>query len=198
MKEILPGIFHWTALHPGIKVQVSSYFLAEEGILIDPILPPTGLDSFSPAPREILLTNRHHYRDSGPIAERYGATVWCSEAGLHEFTKGEKVRPFHFDQALPGEVTAMEIGFICPDETALYIPRGDGVIALADGVVRHEDGPLSFVPDEYMGDTPEKVKAGIKESYGKLLERDFDHLLLAHGWPIIGGAKEALRSFVES
>ena len=70
MKEILPGIFHWTALHPGIKVDVSSYFLAEEGVLIDPILPPTRLDSFSPPPRKILLTNRHHYHYSGPIADR--------------------------------------------------------------------------------------------------------------------------------
>jgi hypothetical protein len=198
MKEILPGIIHWTALHPGIKIQVSSYFLPEEGVLIDPILPPTGLDSFSPAPREILLTNRHHYRDSGPIAERYGAKVWCSEAGLHEFTKGEPVRPFHFDQELPGGLTALEVGAICPDETALYIPRGAGVIAVADGVVRHEDGPLSFVPDEYMGEDPEKVKTGIKESFGRLLERDFDHLLLAHGWPIVGGAKETLRGFIAS
>ncbi len=26
MNEILPGIYHWTAAHPKIKVEVSSYY----------------------------------------------------------------------------------------------------------------------------------------------------------------------------
>jgi hypothetical protein len=93
---------------------------------------------------------------------------------------------------------ALEVGALCPDETALLIPEAEGLLALADGVVRREDGPLGFVPDEYMGDDPEGVKAGLKQSYQRLLQRDFDHLLLAHGWPWIGGGKQALREFIEA
>jgi hypothetical protein len=49
-----------------------------------------------------------------------------------------------------------------------------------------------------MGDDPDGVKAGLKRSYQRLLQRDFDHLLLAHGWPWIGGGKQALRDFLEA
>ncbi len=68
-------------------------------------------------------------------------------------------------------------------------------MALADGVTRDGDGPLSFVPDQYMGDDIEGVKSGLKQSYRQLLQRDFDHLLLAHGNPWIEGGKQALREF---
>ncbi len=195
MKEILPQTFHWTRSHPKIKIEVSSYYLADEGVLIDPLVPEEGLDWFRDPPRHVLLTNRHHYRDSGEFVERFGCKVWCVESGLHEFTKGKEVTGFQFGDELIGGITAVEIGAICPDETALHIPRGDGLVALADGVTRDGDGPLSFVPDQYMGDDTEGVKSGLKQSYRQLLQRDFDHLLLAHGNPWIEGGKQALREF---
>lgn len=196
MQEILPRIFHWTAMHPKIAIEVSSYYLADERILIDPLVPEEGLAWFTHGVDHILLTNRHHYRDSGKFVEKHGCSVWCAESGLHEFTHGEKVKPFQSGDTLPGKIEAVEIGQICPDETAFLIPRPERVVALADGVVRQQDGPLSFVPDEYMGEDPRGVKVGLKRSYGRLLERDFDHLMLAHGWPWIGDAKRALSEFV--
>jgi len=195
MKEILPGVLHWTRSHPKIKFEVSSYYLPQERVLIDPLIPEEGLDALTPEPRAILLTNRHHYRDCARIEERFGCTVQCVEQGMHEFTHGEKVVPFAFGDTLPGGIEAIEIGVICPDETALLVPRGEGVLAVADGLVRMGDSPLGFVPDAYLGDDPESVKQRLRDSYRRLLERDFDHLLLAHGNPWIGGAKQALREF---
>lgn len=197
MKQILPGVYHWTVTHPGIKIEVSSYYLAEERVLIDPLLPGDGMEGLPGEPEQVYLTNRHHYRHSGRFAEHFGCTVWCVESGLHEFKRGEKVRPFRFGDTLPGGIVAVEIGAICPDETALLIPRGEGLVALADGVVRDKDGPLGFVPDEYMGEEPEGIKAGLCQAYGRLLKQEFDHLLLAHGWPWVTGGKRALREFVE-
>lgn len=197
MQEILPSVFHWVTVHPSIQIPVSSYYLAEEDVLIDPLVPAEGLEWWSEPPTHIYLTNRHHYRDSDRFAARFGCTVWCVESGLHEFTEEQKVEPFRFGVTLPGNIQAIEIGVLCPDETALHIPRA-GAVALADGVVREGNGPLTFVPDQYMGDDPEAVKTGLKESYRRLLDSglDFDHLLLAHGNPWINGGKEALRTFV--
>lgn len=196
MKEILPGVLHWTAIHPKIRIEVSSYYLVESGVLIDPLAPREGLDAFHRAPEHVLLTNRHHYRDSGRFVERYGCTVWCVDRGLHEFTHGEVVTPFRFDDVLPGGVLAVEIGALCPDESALYVPWARAV-ALADGVVRDGQGPLAFVPDGFMGHDPKGVKAGLRKAYRRLVrERNFDHLLLAHGWPWIGGGKSALKTFI--
>ena len=198
MKQVLPGIFHWTAMHPKIKFEVSSYYLADEGVLIDPLVPAEGLGWFEEAPQHIFLTNRHHYRDSDKFVAKFGCTVRCVDKGLHEFTRGENVEGFRFGSKLPGGIEAVEIGVLCPDETALWIPQGEGALALADGVVRAGQGPLGFVPDQYLGDDPGAVKDGVKAAYRRLLSREFDHLLLAHGWPWIGGGKQALREFVES
>jgi hypothetical protein len=62
-------------------------------------------------------------------------------------------------------------------------------LACADGVVRWPaDGPLRFVPDKLM-DEPERTKAGLRDAYRRLLDLDFDRLLLAHGDPIAHGAR---------
>ena len=44
---------------------------------------------------------------------------------------------------------------------------------------------------------PEAVKSGLRKAYSRLLDRDFDNLLFAHGDPLIGGGKEALHKFAE-
>jgi glyoxylase-like metal-dependent hydrolase (beta-lactamase superfamily II) len=48
-----------------------------------------------------------------------------------------------------------------------------------------------------MGDDAATVRAGLRESLRRLLDLDFDHLLFAHGDPLIGGGKRALRQFVD-
>jgi hypothetical protein len=208
VREIAPGLFHWTAFHEGIHSEVSSYFVSESGVLIDPLLPSGGfggetdplewLAQHGP-PTAILLTNRHHYRHSGRIAQAFEVTVHASEPGMHEFSAEQRVQPFHFGDRLTGGVIAHEVDAICPDETALQVPSVRAV-ALADGLVRSSapDGPLGFVPDWLMGDDPAAVKEGLHDSYSRLLTLDFDHLLLAHGLPAVGDGKERLRSFLET
>jgi hypothetical protein len=200
MEEILPGIYHWTQTHPKIKIAVSSYYLQPERVLIDPLIPDEGLDWFAGHPPEnIYLTIRHHYRHCAEFVQEYGCTVWCVEQGMHEFTHGESVRPFQFGATLPGQVEAIEIGSICPDEGALYIRREGGCVVLADGCVRMPDGPLQFVPDSLLGDDPAAVKDGLITAYSRLLETcDFDHVLLSHGGPIIGDGRKQLAAFISA
>jgi hypothetical protein len=196
VEEIAPGIWHWAAPHPRIKIDVHSYYLPAERVLIDPIAPTEGLDWFAEhgPPTDVLLTNRHHYRSSALFAERYGVTVHCVRQGMHEFTAGRRVEPFDFGDELPGGAIAHEVGAICPDETAFHIPARDA-LAVADGAVRWEPGgPLAFVPDHFMDD-PDRTREGLRESYRRLALLDFRHLLLAHGEPFVGDGREELAAF---
>src|SRR5699024_9273555 len=59
MNELAPGIFHWTAPHPNIGIEVSSYWLPELKLLLDPIAVPDEVENVDC----ILLTCRHHVRD---------------------------------------------------------------------------------------------------------------------------------------
>jgi glyoxylase-like metal-dependent hydrolase (beta-lactamase superfamily II) len=198
--EILDGIFHWTAFHEGIRMDVSSYYVAHESFaLIDPMLPDDGLEWFErrQAPERILLTNRHHYRHSARFVEAFDCPVYCHEAGLHEFEGGPAVEGFAFGEEVAPSIVALEVDAICPEDSSLHISASGGALAFADGLVRFRDDSLAFVPDSLMDD-PETVKRGLRESLRSLLERDFDSLLFAHGLPLVGGAKSALTAFVEA
>jgi hypothetical protein len=192
MREILPGVIHWTAKHPSIGIEVSSYWLVPERTVLNPLLPPGGLRAFGAEPPEhVVLTNRHHYRQS----DRFGVPVHAPRVGLHEFTAEQNVQGYDDgDEVVPG-IRARHIGAISDDEFALVIPRARAV-AVADGVIRESaEGPLVFVPDQFMDD-PERDKAGLRAAFAKLAEEeDFDALLLAHGDPLPSGGREALRAF---
>jgi hypothetical protein len=198
VQEIAPGIWHWKAPHPRIGMEVSSYFLPGQGVLLDPLAPDAELEQLEELgpPREILLTNRHHWRDCQKLAGRFGVTVRAPRTGMHEFSEDDPVEPYDFGDTLAGgAVTVHEVGSICPDEAALHIPAVSA-LAVADGVVSY-DG-LRFVPDNLMDD-PEETKAGLRAAYaGLAAELEFDNLLVAHGEPVVGGARERLREFAEA
>lgn len=194
MREISPGIWHWTARHPRIGVDVSSYYLEAEAVLLDPMIPPDGIEWFEEhgRPQDILLTNRHHDRDAWQLREKYGSRVHVVRNGLHELDGRGQVEPFDFGDHLPGGGVAYEVGAICPDETAIHFPE-HRALACADGVT-HYQGKLGFVPEQFMDD-PEATKRGIRAAYKRLLDLDFEVLLLAHGSPVVSGADDALREF---
>jgi hypothetical protein len=197
VEEIAPGLWHWTARHEHIGKEVSSYYLPEERVLIDPMIPAEGLEWFEEhgAPEHVLLTNRHHDRHAWRLKDAFGCTVHCVREGLHELEGHGPVEAFAFGDGLPGGIVAHEVDAICPDETALHLPA-HRALACADGIVRWSgQDELAFVPDSLM-DHPERTKAGLRDAYRGLLALDFDHLLLAHGDPIVGGGKDALRGFL--
>jgi hypothetical protein len=197
MNEIAPGLWHWTARHEHISWEVSSYYLLAERVLIDPMLPAEGIGWFQEngAPEHALLTNRHHDRDSWRLREAFGCSVHCVRNGLYELEGRGPVEPFDFGDELPGGVVVHEVDAICPDETALHI-TGHRALACADGVIRSgASAELGFVPDWLM-DEPEDTKRGLRQAYERLLELDFDVLLLAHGQPVVSDGKDALRKFV--
>jgi hypothetical protein len=196
MREIAPGLWHWTAVHPNIGKAVSSYYLAEERVALDPLLPAEGIEWFADRPPEhVLLTNRHHERDSFKLHAAFGTQVHCISNGVYALDGHGPVTPFEFGDELPGGIVVHEVGAICPDETALHVPA-HRALACADGVVRWDgiEG-LTFVPDQLM-DEPPQTRAALAQAYGRLLELDFDLLLLAHGEPVLGDAHAELNAFI--
>jgi hypothetical protein len=194
--ELAPGLWHWTSPHPRIHVPVSSYYLAAERVMIDALVPPEGLGWFDEIgrPEHFVLSNRHHDRGAWEFRDAFGVTVHCVRNGLHELEGRGPAEGFDFGDELPGGIRVNEIGAICPDECALYVPA-HAALACADGVVRMGDGgSLGFVPDSLM-DEPEETKRRLRAAYRDLLDLDFDNVLLAHGEPVLGDGKEALREF---
>jgi hypothetical protein len=190
MREIASGIRHWTAIHPNLGVDVSSYWLPGLKVLIDPIAVPADVEDID----EVILSNRHHLRDALAAGERFGAPVRAPRVGMHEFGEDAPIDPYDFEQPLAGgAIVPYQVTELWPDDCVLHIPSLSA-LAVADSVI-HDSDELGFVPERYM-DEPEAEKRGIREGLARLAEQlEFEHLLPAHGTPIAGEGRARLREF---
>ncbi len=200
MQEILPGLFHWTAFRDTIGSDVHSHYHEPSGTVLDPMIPLEGLEAFDGRHVErLVLTNRHHYRHADAFRERFGASVHCHEAGLHEFDAAQDVKGFAFGEELAPGVRALEVGVLTPEETAIHLDGGGGALAFADAIIGGRHGELAFVPDGLLGDDPQAIRAGLRDALGRLArEEAFDALLMAHGPPLHHAGRSALLTFAEA
>jgi len=204
VNEVLPGVFHWSALHPKIRQVVHSHYWAPGETVIDPLLPDDSkpvLDELRDrGVQQVVLSNRHHWRSSSDLRDAFpDAPVLCNDRGLYEYAAddGRDVEPFAVGSLLAPGMRALDVGGICDDDTGLLLDTAGGTLLFADALIVW-DGKLAFVPDWLLGD-PAEDKRDMLSAFERLLdEQDFDNLLFAHGEPWIGGGREALRAFVES
>lgn len=191
MEEILPGVFHWKAVHPRIGIEVGCHFVAGSGTAIDPLMPAEGIEWFDRfGVQRVVLSNRHHLRHAERLVERFGCPILCHESGLHELEEGQRVKGFAFGGQLADDITALEMGAICPDDTVLRLDVDGGALLFADSLINH--GGVGFVSDELIGDDPADVKIRIRRRCAALLDQRFEHLLFAHGDPLLGRGREVL------
>jgi hypothetical protein len=196
MREIFPGVFFWTAEHSAIGASVSSYYVDSANVVIDPKLPHGGFPAVPGHPDAVVLTSGHHDRDARAFSDHFGVPIRAlpqAAARLHgelqiaSVAAGELVAP---------GIEILRIGVLCDDEGALLITTPTGAaVAIADGITHRDDG-LGFFRDELLGEDPDAVKRGLKAAYANLLDRDFQHLLFAHGEPVLNIGKETLAAFV--
>jgi hypothetical protein len=199
MREIVPGIHHWTAFRDTIGTDVSSYWIEPARVLLDPMVPDEGLEPFEAVavrPEQIVLTTGLHTRESQRIADALEIPIRAPREAADRLGDRLTYEPYADREELAPGVHAVHIDVLCPDEYALHLTMADGAIAFADGV-HHDGSELDFFDDDLLGDDPEAVKRGLLHQFRALLERDFEHLLFAHGDPIVGGGKRALRTFVK-
>jgi hypothetical protein len=172
------------------------------GVFIDPLLPEDAGIAFFEArptpPQAVVLANRHHYRDSGRICERFGCHVHVPTAGLHRFTDGEPVVGYEPGDELPGGLRPFVIGSLSPDEDGLYLESA-AALWVADTIVRSPTDAASrigWVADSLMDD-PEETKDGLLRAFSEVLaDYEFEHLLLAHGLPLVGNGRSELEQLV--
>jgi hypothetical protein len=194
MEEIIEGVFHWKAVHPNTGSEASCHFVTGSGTAIDPLLPAEGIEWFDGrGVKRIVLSTRHHLRHAPELAERFGCPILCHEFGLHEFEGGPEVTGFAFGERLAGDVVALEMDAISPDDAVLRIEANGTALLFADSVINR--GSLGFVSDSLIGDEPERVKTEIRKHCAALLDERFEHLLFAHGDPLIGVGRPALQAF---
>ena len=195
MRQIVPDVQTWSVFAPDKGYAFNGYAIStEEGtVLIDP--PEPGEDGFGTLDllepfAGVWLTNRNHSRAAAALRERYGLTVWAHEADAGRLEAGAD-RTLRGGETIPGEIEVLHVPGKSPGEIAFHVPRSRALI-VGDVVIGVPPGELSTYPDEVIED-----RATLLESAARLLEYDFDALLLCDGEPLPSGGKARLREFVE-
>src|SRR4051794_38382066 len=111
MREIFPGVFHWTALHDGIGADVSSHYLQPAGIVIDPMAPAEGLEWFEDngRPQQVVLTSGNHARQADRCAERWGIPIVPSREGAEGMGDALAVESYGDGDEVAADVQAVKL-----------------------------------------------------------------------------------------
>ena len=203
MREILSGIFTWGSTYADRPWDLNGYAIRLDGctVLVDPPADDwPSFDEMKPIAK-IVLTNRDHVRDAELFRTRYGARL---VAGVDELTQ---LAPIAIDEAvregdlisgalrvihLPGK-SAGEIGlYFDPAHHAVSREMG-GILLLGDAIIGNPPGALSLIPEPKLDD-PSKLKRSLR----KLLDYDFDVLLLCDGQPVLREGKLKVAEFLNT
>jgi glyoxylase-like metal-dependent hydrolase (beta-lactamase superfamily II) len=137
----------------------------------------------------IWITNRNHSRAAATFRERYGTTVHVHEADAERLEAGADAT-VRGGEHLPGDIELIHVPGKSPGEIAFHLPRSNALI-VGDVVIGVPPGELSTYPEKVIDDMAE-----LHRSAARLLDYDFDALLLCDGEPITSGAKDKLAEFV--
>ena len=150
---------------------------------------------------QIVLTNRDHVWDAELFRTRCGARL---VAGADEVTQ---LAPVAIEEAvrqgdliagalrvihLPGK-SAGEIGLYFDPAHHAFSREMGGILLLGDAIIGNPPGALSLIPEPKLDD-PSKLKRSLR----KLLNYDFDVLLLCDGQPVLRDGKLKVAEFLDT
>jgi hypothetical protein len=190
MREIAPGLHHWTAPHPGYDpdpepgspaewpeaVGSTLYQAPGAAVLIDPQVPAElwpALDRLvGGRPVVVLTTIRFHGRSRDAVLARYDGTMLGPEAPM------------------PAGVDALP--FPRFDETMYWLP-GPAALVPGDRLVGDGEGGVRLCPASWLDYIPmcgtlDDLRAGLRP----LLALPVEHVLCSHWNAVIGGGHAAL------
>ncbi len=197
MREIPGDIYTWSRLSEPHGYDFNGHLIrhADGNLCIDPIEPDAAateeIERLGVA--RIVLTLRNHSRAANLVRRRTGArTAIHPEDAAHargqgtelddEFRQGDKIGPFAVI-GVPGK---------SPGEVALHWPERR-LLLVGDAAIGNPPGRCGLLCEAAMDDPP-RLRASVR----KLLDLDFETLLVGDGVPILQGAKARLEELVET
>jgi glyoxylase-like metal-dependent hydrolase (beta-lactamase superfamily II) len=204
MRELFNGIFTWGSVYPDRPWDLNGYALKLDGatLLLDPPQPEAAewpnLDALQPIGK-IILTNRDHTRDAEAFRARFHASVAACVDELSQFASLKIDETFRDGDLLWGGLRVIHLPGKSPGEVGFYIEpahhkgalAAGGIMLLGDALIGHPPGQLGLIPPAKL-DNP----ALLKQSLRKLLNYDFQVLLLCDGQPVLSHAKSKVAAFL--
>ena len=197
MHEIVSDIFTWAWFSESHGYNFNGYLIRHRdgNLCIDPVQPSD--ECLAEIARlgvaKILLTNRNHSRAANLVRARTGGTTLIHpDDAAHargqgaeidgDLKAGDKIGPLTI-VAAPGK---------SPGEVALHWPERKLMI-VGDAVIGNPPGRCGLLREKVMDDP-----ARLRRSVRKLLDLEFDTLLVGDGVSILQDAKLRLEELVDT
>ena len=192
MKSIAPGIEQWSWFSDEKQMDFNGLviYTNDQCVIIDP--PPISdadrSTLMSMAPTHIVITNRDHAREAAAFKAEFTIPVYAPAADAPQMEISIDTT-YEDGDILPGGLVAIHLGDMkSPGESALFLKQDAGYLILGDSLIGKPAGELRLLPTEKF---PDVEKA--KESLARLLEYDYEAILVGDGTSIVSGGKNAVR-----
>lgn len=195
MQEIVEGILTWPWFSEPHGYNFNGHLLRLPGgnIAIDPVSPTEAdMDAIVAEGVDlILLTNRNHSRAANLVRERTSAeTRIHPDDAAHAQAQGTEVDGMLAVGARIGPLEVVGAAGKSPGEVVLFWPDRK-ILIVGDAVIGNPPGACGLLPERVMDD-PARLRASVR----RLMELDFDILLVGDGVSILGGARDRLGELV--
>ena len=197
MRDIVSDILTWPWYSEPHGYNFNGHLVRYPGgnICVDPVEPTEdGMDTLV---REgvawIILTNRNHSRAANRVRARTGArtVIHASDADHARSQETELDDALEVGGAF-GPLEVVDASGKSPGEVAL-LWRDRGILIVGDAIIGNPPGQCRLLPERVVDD-PVRLRRSVR----KLLELDFDTLLVGDGEPIIQNARAQLKELVET
>ncbi len=197
MRDAVSDILTWPWFSEPHGYNFNGHLVRDPGgnICIDPVEPTE--DDTDALVREgvawIILTNRNHSRAANRVRTSTGArTVIHPDDADHARSQETEL-----DDALEiggtvGPLEVVDASGKSPGEVALLWPHR-GILIVGDAIIGNPPGQCGLLPERVMDD-PARLRSNLR----KLLDLDFDILLVGDGVSILQNAKARLKELVKT
>lgn len=195
MQEIVRGIFMWEWFSEDKGYNFNGHLIVHSAgnLCIDPVEPgETVMDEIAGlGVARILLTNRNHSRAANAVRARAGArTAIHPDDADHARAQGTQLDDRLREGEKVGPLTVVGAAGKSSGEIAFHWPERR-LLIVGDVLIGNPPGCCGLLSEGVMDDP-----ARLKRSVTKLLDLDFDTLLVGDGVPILSHAKEKLQEVV--
>lgn len=196
METLFSGIEMWSWYSEEKGMNFNGYLIGQgkERVVIDP--PQMTIDDKQDlsidGAKAVILTNRDHIREAKECRLLLNTKVWAPEADALEMGSVTIDQTYKDGDLLPTGLKAVSIpNGKSAGESALYLNQHGGIFILGDALVGTPDGTLKLLsPDKYTD--VKKAKEGLR----RLLDYEFEIVLVGDGKPILSGGKKAVEAFL--
>ncbi len=197
MREIVNGILTWSWFSEPHGYNFNGHLIRDPGgnICVDPVEPTEGdLEAIvSEGVTRILLTNRNHSRAANRIRARTGAqTAIHADDADHARSQDTDIDDTLTVGGRIGPLEVIGAAGKSPGEVVLFW-RDRGILIVGDAIIGNPPGQCGLLPERVMDD-PARLRSNVR----KLLDLDFDILLVGDGESILQNAKARLKELVET